>query len=110
MAAKYELDDNTKVETLSLLTIRNPRMGHFHAAKVGEGRGSVGGSEPLQSLDRKDRLAEYHKLTNERRKQINAKVQKRRDKEQKEAEEATKAEESENKAKLNNAGRALGAG
>ena len=67
MAAKYELEDNCKVDTLSLLTIRNPRMGHYHAAKIGGG-GSVAGSEPLQSVDRKERLAEYHKLTNERRK------------------------------------------
>lgn len=45
MAAKYQLEDNAKVDTLSLLTIRNPRMGHHHA-KIG-GAGDGASSEPL---------------------------------------------------------------
>ena len=93
MALKYELEDNSTVDTLSLLTIRNQRMGHHHK------QAGAGGQE-LAAQDRKGRLAEYHKMTNERRKQINAKVQKKRDKEQLEMDQQ---EKEVNKAKLDNA-------
>ena len=77
MAMKYDLEDNSTVESLSLLSIRNQRMGHHH-------KQGGGGGQELAAQDRKGRLAEYHKMTNERRKQINAKVQKKRDIEQQE--------------------------
>ena len=61
MALKYELEDNSTVDTLSLLTIRNHRMGHHHKQAGADG-------QELAAQDRKGRLAEYHKMTNERRK------------------------------------------
>ena len=74
------------MESLSLLTVLNPKMGHHHGGKFKQG------VNDLVAQDRRERLAEYHKMTNERRKQINAKVQKRREKEQLDT-EAQEAEE-----------------
>lgn len=37
LAQKYQLEDNSKVETLSLLTIRNPGMGHHHQLRQKHG-------------------------------------------------------------------------
>lgn len=79
MAAKYDLEDNSKIETYSLLTLVNPRMGHHHGPKFGQGAAN---GPVLENQDRKARLAEYHRITNERRKHINAKVQKKKADEQ----------------------------
>lgn len=73
MAQKYDLEDKSQVETYSLLTLLNPNMGHHHGPKFGGAGGPI-----LENQDRQARLAEYHRMTNDRRKQINAKVQKKK--------------------------------
>ena len=81
-----------------MLTLLNPKMGHHHGPKFGEG------GQMLENQERKARLAEYHKMTNERRKQINEKVQKKRDIEQKEINTKLAEEQRENKVKLDRVG------
>ena len=61
MAQKYGLQDNSQVQTLTLLSL--PKVGgHHHVARFGAG------NQDLANQDRKGRLEEYHKMTNDRRK------------------------------------------
>ena len=88
LAQKYSLQDNVKVEKFTLLTLQNPHLGHHHKGQHGAG----GGEEQIGSSDRKDRLLEYHRKTNERRKAIAAKADAKRLREAKALEAMTDEE------------------
>ena len=81
----------------------NPKKGHHHLAN-NQGNDSPGKKEKLlEAQDRQGRLAEYHRMTNQRRKEINARVQKKREREQKEEQEREEQEKRENAIKLSKA-------
>ena len=87
LARKYDLEDNSSITSLSLLTILNPQNGHHHASQF-----ENPGQHQLQGVDRAARQREYHEMTNARRKKINARVQVKRAQAMKEL-EAQMAEE-----------------
>ena len=60
LARKYDLEDDVKIQNFTLLTTANPNQGHH-------GAGGKVRQEEMQMSERKDRLAEYHRKTNERR-------------------------------------------
>ena len=57
---------------LTLLTLANPKTGLIHGNKFS--KNVANNSQDIQASDRVGRQAEYHKMTNERRKQINARI------------------------------------
>ena len=84
MAQKHGLDDNVKVGQFSLLTTVNPNTGRRdHPQK---------NAEDLDAAEKKERLAEYHRKVNERRKIIAKKAEEKRIKEAKELEAMTDEE------------------
>ena len=62
------------------MTILNPKANHHHVSQFEQ----AGANKQLSTIDRQERLKEYHRQTAERRKIINAKAQARREKLQKE--------------------------
>ena len=82
LASKYQLEDNSRVPQLTLLTLANPKTGLIHGNKFS--KNAANNNQDIQASDRVGRQAEYHKMTNERRKQINVRIQKKREREQRE--------------------------
>ena len=84
LAQKYNLDNNVKVGQFSLLTTVNPHQnGPTHAQKH---------LDEITHDEKKERLAEYHRKVNERRRIIAKKAEAKRVKEAKELEAMTEEE------------------